>query len=222
LQSTNAGSADGFLSRLSRNGATLEFSTYLGGTFTDALWDVSADPTGNIHFTGESFSATFPGITTNVLQSANGGLSDVVIGRLAADGALYTSFFGSAGEDLGYGIATDTAGNAYLTGRTRSPAFPIGSTNVAQAAYGGGVSDGFVLKVTHEPELVAALAGEAIEVSWPSPNPQFVLETAPSIPREAAWTPANSEIEIIDGRHRARLPMAASNLLFRLRWDPTP
>jgi hypothetical protein len=220
LQSTNAGGSDGVITRLANAGATLEFSTYLGGTLADALWDIHVDAQENVHVVGESFSSRVTGITTNSLQAANAGLSDVLIARLRPDGVLAATFHGSANEEAAYGVGADTAGNAYFSGSTRSAGFPISGTNVAQVAYGGGLSDAFVLKLTYEPQLVAVPSDEGIEVSWPAPNAGFVLESASALEPAGTWDSVTSPREISAGRHRVLLPLSATNSLFRLRWSP--
>jgi hypothetical protein len=57
---------------------------------------------------------------------------------------LYATYLGGSGSDTGNGIAVDAVGNAYLTGLTTSPNFPI--ANPAQPALGG-PSDAFVTKL---------------------------------------------------------------------------
>jgi hypothetical protein len=57
---------------------------------------------------------------------------------------IYSTYLGGAGEDIGYGIAVDTAGNAYLTGKTSSTDFP--TANPAQPS-SGGQSDVYVSKL---------------------------------------------------------------------------
>jgi hypothetical protein len=218
LQSTNAGGIDGFMARLSADGSTLTQSTYFGGPFEDALWDAHQDALGNIHLVGDSYSSTLPGLDATSVQSTNRGLADIVIARLAQDGTLHSSFFGGTGDDLAYGVAADPAGNAYVAGRVRSVGFPVSGEDVAQSVYGGGTMDGFVLKVIYEPSVEAVRTDDGFEVSWPAPNPGFVLESTSSpATSDAVWAPVDTPVEVVDGKHRARVPLNAGSVVFRLR-----
>src|SRR5207302_5896927 len=51
-----------------------------------------------------------------------------------------------SGDDLGFGIAVDSAGNAYVTGLTDSANFPT-TPGAFQTTYGGGNADAFVTKL---------------------------------------------------------------------------
>jgi hypothetical protein len=57
----------------------------------------------------------------------------------------YSTYLGGAGEDDGYGIAVDAAGNAYLTGNTGSTNFPT-TADAVQTSFGGN-ADAFVAKL---------------------------------------------------------------------------
>lgn len=59
----------------------------------------------------------------------------------------YSTFLGGSGggADYGYGIAVDSAGNAYVTGQTSSADFPM--SHPLQGVYGGGSYDAFVTKL---------------------------------------------------------------------------
>ncbi len=58
----------------------------------------------------------------------------------------YSTYLGGTGNDAGFGIAVDTAGDAYVTGYTSSTDFPT-SAGAFQTTYGGGDLDAFVTKL---------------------------------------------------------------------------
>jgi hypothetical protein len=221
IQSTNAGGGDGFALRIAGDGLGAEYGTFLGGQFEDVLWDVAVDALGAVHFSGISFSSVFTGISTNTsLRATNAGVGDMMLVRLAPDGTLNSSFYGGLGDDLAYAVAADAAGNAYYAGRVRSVAFPVSGTNVAQSLYGGGLGDGFVMKISESPVLAAApTAGGGVALSWAAPNQGFVLESAADSSPLAVWTVETAPMASEAGRHVVRLPVASSNQVFRLRWN---
>ena len=58
----------------------------------------------------------------------------------------YSTYLGGSGSDGGYGIAVDSAGNAYVTGSTRSSDFP--TQNPYQGTFAGGDDDAFIAKLS--------------------------------------------------------------------------
>jgi hypothetical protein len=60
-------------------------------------------------------------------------------------GLVYSTYLGGSADDNGFGIATDAAGNAYVTGFTASSNFPTASA--FDTTYNGGASDVFVTKL---------------------------------------------------------------------------
>jgi hypothetical protein len=218
FQSTNAGFSDGVLVRLSAASGAIESSTYFGGSADDSLWDLATDARGYVHLVGETYSPSLPGLSASSILATNAGNSDILIALMAPDGVFSSTFYGATGDELAYGVAADAAGNAYVAGRVRSVNFPVSSTNVAQAVYGGERTDGFVLKVAYEPTLTAARMAEGVQVSWPAPNPGFVLESTPAVPGTGPWKLEKAPVEVLAGRHVVALPLGATNCLFRLRW----
>jgi hypothetical protein len=102
----------------------LVYSTYLGGNFLDYGNGIAVDPTGNAYVTGTTESTNFP--TANPLQASLAGSQNAFVAKLNATGSalVYSTYLGGRNIDIGYGIAVDSSGNAYVTGMTKSADFP--------------------------------------------------------------------------------------------------
>ena len=144
------GWSDAFVAKLSADGATLVYATYLGGGGSESGFDIAVDGAGNAYLTGYTRSTDFP--TRNALQPeiGNGGIdgADAFVAKLSADGAtlVYSTYLGGSGSDVGYDIAVDGVGTAYVTGGTSNSDFP---TRLAlQPGFGGGYKDAFVAKLS--------------------------------------------------------------------------
>lgn len=124
----------------------LIYSTYLGGSAFDSAYGIAVDSAGNAYVIGTTSSANFP---TQDAFKANygGGPYDVFVTKLNPSGnaLVYSTYLGGSSDDNGYGIAVDSAGNAYVTGATSSTNFP--TVNPFQANNGGGSYDAFVTKL---------------------------------------------------------------------------
>ncbi|MBS1786939.1 MAG: SBBP repeat-containing protein [Acidobacteria bacterium] len=147
LDATNtARERSAFVSKLNAAGTALIYSTYLGGNSSDEGYGIAVDAGGNAYVTGVTRSSDFP--LKNPLQSAPGGGDDAFVVKLnpAGSALVYASFLGGSEEDGGQGIAVDAAGNAYLTGYTRSTNFPTANPLQANNA-GGGNRDAFITKL---------------------------------------------------------------------------
>jgi Bacterial Ig-like domain (group 3)/Beta-propeller repeat len=123
----------------------LIYSTYLGGSGGDAGYGIAVDSAGNAYVTGVTGSTNFP--TMNPLQAVLGGTADAFVAKINAAGSalVYSTYLGGSNSDVGFGIAVDRMGNAYVTGYTFSTNFP--TINAVQPAYGGGNSDAFVAEI---------------------------------------------------------------------------
>ena len=146
-QTYNGGVQDGFLARLDAAGTSLAYATYLGGGGEDWVNSVAFDSTGSPFVTGRTASSDFP-TTVNAFDRIHGGggLLDAFVTKFESDASalVYSTFLGGANGDEGGGIAVDSAGNAYVTGRTSSLDFP---TAAAFDPSLGGVRDAFVAKL---------------------------------------------------------------------------
>lgn len=128
------GGVDAFVTRLNAQGTAIVYSTYIGGVQTDYASDLEVDANGNAYIAGMTESQNFP--TLNAVQPALNGYSDSFVTKLDPAGALvYSTYLGGRNSDLGYGLAVDGSGRAYVTGWTGSPDFPL--VNPLQASTGG-------------------------------------------------------------------------------------
>jgi hypothetical protein len=145
--SYNGGDTDGFVSKLGADGATLIYSTYLGGSSEDRGNEIAVDAAGNAYVTGWTLSADFP-VTPDAFDASYNGSYDACVAELGSSGSalIYGTFLGGTGEDRGYAITVDGVGNVYAAGRTDSNNFPTTQNSLKQRNPGG--FDGFVTKFT--------------------------------------------------------------------------
>ncbi len=156
---TSWGCADAFVTKLNPDGASLAYSTYLGGPGSTASGDygyewgngIAIDSQDNAYVTGLTRSNAFP-VTTNAFQNTHGGgWADVFIAKLNASGSglVYATYLGGAGGSLHgdepYAIAVDGQGQAYVTGLTTSADFP--TTAGAFQPNWSGYTNGFISKL---------------------------------------------------------------------------
>jgi fibronectin type 3 domain-containing protein len=130
IQSSLSGQTNVFITRLSPAGDSLVYSTYLGGSGSDHGAGVALDGTGAAYLTGGTTSMNFP--VVSAFQPASGGNQDAFVAKIASTGSslLYSTYLGGSGGTVGFpetgsAIAVDSDGNAYVTGTTSSPNFPL-------------------------------------------------------------------------------------------------
>lgn len=146
VQSTFAGISDVFVSKLAPNGASLIYSTYIGGTQSETASSIAVDSSGNAYITGSTSSTDFP-ISAGAFQATySGGGSDAFVTKVDATGSkiLYSTYFGGTDIDGGNAIAIDSSGGAVVIGGTQSSNLPL--ANSIQNKYGGN-TDAFVMRL---------------------------------------------------------------------------
>jgi RHS repeat-associated protein len=80
IYSTNAGGYDAFVTRLAANGASWDYSTYLGGSLDDQANGVAVDVLATAFVAGTTRSTNFP--TKGPYQSSNAGGADAFVTKL--------------------------------------------------------------------------------------------------------------------------------------------
>jgi hypothetical protein len=107
------------------------YSTYFGGNGGDTGLAIKVDGGGSVYLAGETLSTQFPAaIGTMPFQpQPHGGTvtGDAFVAKLDSTGTrlLYFTYLGGSGDDGAYDLAVDANGNAYITGFTVSPDFPM-------------------------------------------------------------------------------------------------
>jgi hypothetical protein len=114
---TPVGGTDVFLAKYDAGGNFL-WAKNMGGSNTDIGYDLTVDGKGNVCMTGRFNSATAdfnPGGSGGTLLTAGG--IDIFVARYDSGGNfLWAKSMGGSGIDIGYGIAMDNNGDAYVTG----------------------------------------------------------------------------------------------------------
>jgi hypothetical protein len=152
FKATGSGADQGFVTKLSPDGSSLEYSTYLGGSGSINEIDALAiNSTGDAYVAGITDSTDFP-TTAHAFQGSLRGRGNAFVTELnpAGNGLVYSTYVGGSAFDDAYAIAVDASGDAYIAGMTNSTDFPLvhpfQSTNYA-SANGSTTSTAFVAKL---------------------------------------------------------------------------
>jgi hypothetical protein len=144
----NGGLFDAYVAKVNASGTALSYCGYIGGSAQDQGSDIVVDSAGNAYITGlaQSTEVDFP-VTVGPDLTHNGGF-DAYVAKVNASGTAlsYCGYIGGSTTDRGFGIAVDSAGNAYIAGDTGSTeaSFPV--TVGPDLTYNGS-GDVFVAKV---------------------------------------------------------------------------
>ncbi|MCC7333438.1 MAG: SBBP repeat-containing protein [Flavobacteriales bacterium] len=136
--------------------ASLEWSTYYGGSNPDLFLNAHTDAASNLYITGYNVNNNFP-VSSGTYQGFGGGSDDAVVLKFKPNGErLWATYVGGAAVDRGTGIAVDPSGNVFVTGWTTSTNFPTTGGNPGGGAYyqagintsaGSGFPDAFMVKL---------------------------------------------------------------------------
>ena len=142
---------DAFVAKINASGTALVYCGFIGGSEYDFGLGIAVDGWGNAYVTGSTRSSEsgFP-VTVGPDLTLNGDRygDDAFVAKVTASGTAlaYCGYIGGSSYDLGYGIAVDLSGSAYVTGRTDSgeSTFPV---LVGPDLTYNGNSEAFVAKV---------------------------------------------------------------------------
>jgi uncharacterized repeat protein (TIGR01451 family) len=125
---------------------TLSYSTYLGGSGTEALVKVAVDGNGEIYVAGSTDSPDFPVTTgpTSPPGAQNIFISKINTSLTGTAQLVYSIYLGGSQKDFLAGIAVDSNFGIYVAGWTTSSDFP--TANAFQSPRAG--THGFLSKLT--------------------------------------------------------------------------
>ncbi len=125
---------------------TLNYAAYVGHGVNDRVNGIAVGADGSTYVAGESSAVT---------ASSH---DEAFVAHISADGKtmLYMTYLGGTGATTGRGIALDKAGNAYITGETKAPDFPVLNAlqpSCGKNASGQCVGDAFLAKLNADGSL---------------------------------------------------------------------
>lgn len=147
------GNADAFVFKLSADGDSLEYGSYVGSSQWDRGTGVAVDESGCLYLTGYTSSTGFPHTFESYDPSHNGRRDAFVVKiDIAQNQLLYGTFLGGEGDDRGLNITVDDFGYAVVAGRTASEEFP--TTPGAYDESHNGEIDIFVVRLSSAGDLL--------------------------------------------------------------------
>lgn len=134
--SHGGGELDAILTKLSNNGSSLLFSSFIGGSNDENGYGIKVNSINEAYITGYTKSTDFPIFAP--LNSTLNGSNDVFI--LALDSSCtslkFSTFYGGSGSEGARGIDIDENDNIFILGTTSSLDLPI--INAYSTSHSGG------------------------------------------------------------------------------------
>ena len=165
IQPVYGGIQDGIILKLRPDLSGLIYSTYFGGSAEDACFVAAINPiTGNLYIAGATLSGNLPGNNAGVINPSSQGNVDGFVTSLPPDGlsVIKTTFLGTGGIDLVYGLKFDKFGFPYVMGTS------TGSWPVINANYQVPGAKQFISKL--RPDLSAYVYSTVFGKSAPEPS----------------------------------------------------
>jgi uncharacterized protein (TIGR03437 family) len=173
IQKAVAAPFNAFVTKFNPDGSQMMYSTLLGGAGSAQAYvqaqGIAVDSGGNAIVIGSAQGTNFP-VTPNAFQSAPvsgctpssqyinvSTAGDAFVTKIAPDGGslVYSTLLGGSCATFGLALALDASGNAWVTGYTSSPDFPV-TAGAMQAQFAGGGYDGYFAEFTAAGSLAYA------------------------------------------------------------------
>lgn len=170
--------ANAFISEIAAGGASLKYSTYLGGTNYDVAKAIAFN-NDRVFVAGYTWSTNFPNLNhlpgfdyLNGRTNKNNYGSDAFVAGFATSltnwTLLYSTLLGGSNVDAATSIAATADGSAYVSGYTTSTNFPYTTTNVPY------LSEPFLRT---NKNYVLATNGTLTQITWDGAHPGIGFST---------------------------------------------
>jgi len=154
---------DAFVAKFNNDASQVIYLAYIGGNVGDVARSLAVDTGGNAYITGWTESADFP--RKSAIFNTISGIPYPVFGIYPTDAfvtklgplgtnLIYSTYLGGGWVDVGFGIAVDPTGSAYVTGFTESTNFPTANASGGFTNYGRN-RDAFVTKIAPDGSQLA-------------------------------------------------------------------
>jgi gliding motility-associated-like protein len=165
FQPNNAGLQDAVILKLTPNVDAITFSSYFGGASDDAAFVTKINPVnGSIVIAGATASTSLPGVMAPAISTTNLGAIDGFVSIINPNGSTVTktTFIGTSGFDLIFGVAFDKLGFIYINGTS------TGSMPVINALFSNANGKQFISKIN--PDLSSYVYSTKFGPNVPEPN----------------------------------------------------
>ncbi len=146
---------DAVIIKINPNCSNVIFSSFLGGSNDDVAFAMDISPlTGDLYIAGATVSTNMPGVSGAVTQPGSAGNIDGFVSVVSQDGSTlrYTTYLGTSGIDMLYGVKFDKFGFPYVMGTTTGT-WPIVNGPAGAAIYKNAGAKQFIVKL--QPDLSA-------------------------------------------------------------------
>ena len=157
FQPNKSAGQDGVIFKLNASFSSLQFSSFYGGTNSDACYSVKLDTLGAIVFAGGTCSSNLPGTSGAYQSTFQGGKTDGFVVKLLPSGTSIqkASYVGAPNYDQVFFVEIDRLNQIFLLGQSVGGTFPVNN-----APYSNPGSSQFILKLN--PNLTTNLASTVI------------------------------------------------------------
>ncbi len=178
FQESPGAPGDAFVLKLTPDGSSLVYSTYIGGNGYDSGYSLAIDAGGIAYLCGGTGSSDFP--MQDAYDSAYNGLNDGFYAKLSADGSalLQSTYLGGSASEWALSIAIEASGTFVLAGETHSTDFPVTPGSIQTILRGA--PDGFVTRFSADglgliystylggtfPDVVRAVVFDAMQYAY--------------------------------------------------------